>query len=114
MEQHQIDFLTQIITKAVKEELYEEITQEVTETLNKKFEAKWEEHNDLQLIHSKSFINTFETAELLGLKPRTVRKLNEEGKLMGRKYKKTGYLFFERLEVLKFQKENLHYAASFQ
>jgi Mn-dependent DtxR family transcriptional regulator len=67
----------------------------------------------LQLIETKDFLNTEETAHFLGFKPRTVRKLTDEGKLDGFRYKKTGYLFFQKEALKAYQKNNLRHVASF-
>jgi hypothetical protein len=73
----------------LKQEIREEIKAEVKAEIKEEFKAELK----LQLIKDKSIVNTVEAAHILGLQPRTVRKLNEEGKINGRKYKKSGYWF---------------------
>lgn len=58
-------------------------------------------------ILEKSRITTKEAAILLGVKPRTVRKYNEQEKLIGWKYTKTGMLYFFTRDVLAFQEKHL-------
>lgn len=93
----------------LKQEIREEIKAEVKAEIKEEFKAELK----LQLIKDKSIVNTVEAAHILGLQPRTVRKLNEEGKINGRKYKKSGYLFFNKEEIEAYQNENLQHAASF-
>lgn len=93
----------------VKAEIKEEIKEEVMEEVKEEFK----EELKLQLIKNKSVVNTVEAAHILGFKPRTVRKLHEEGKINGRKYKKSGYLFFNKEEIEAYQDDNLRHAASF-
>lgn len=54
-------------------------------------------------ILKKIKINTRETAILLGVKPRTVRKYHEEKSLTGFKYSKAGMLHFFVTEVEAFK-----------
>lgn len=68
----------------------------------------------LQLIATKEFLNTEETAFFLGFKPRTVRKLTDEGKLDGFKYKKIGFLFFEKESLIAYQRNNLKHVSTFK
>jgi len=72
-----------------------------------KLEKETREVKQLQEITVKTILSTKETAIILGIKPRTVRKLNEEGKLNGFKYTKGGYLQFKKKELLAYQEENL-------
>ncbi|BDS12365.1 helix-turn-helix domain-containing protein [Aureispira anguillae] len=101
------------LREELREELKEEVKEEIKEEVKVEVKEEFKEELKLLLIKDKSYINTVETAHVLGLQPRTVRKLNEEGKLDGRKYKKTGYLFFVKEEVEAYQRNNLHHAASF-
>ncbi|WMX13206.1 MULTISPECIES: helix-turn-helix domain-containing protein [unclassified Aureispira] len=78
-----------------------------------KMDEKLEKIYLLQLIETKDFLNTEETAYFLGFKPRTIRKLADEGKLDGFKYKKTGYLFFEKESLKAYQRNNLRHVSSF-
>jgi hypothetical protein len=105
MDQNFVEALKQ----QLKQELREELKAEVKAEIKEEFKAELK----LQLIKDKSIVNTVEAAHILGLQPRTVRKLNEEGKINGRKYKKSGYLFFNKEEIEAYQNENLQHAASF-
>ena len=68
---------------------------------------------DLKPLYSKTYLNTEETAFLLGVQPRTVRKYNQCGKLEGKQYTERGKIFFPLVDVLKFQETNLINSAFF-
>lgn len=61
----------------------------------------------------KTYLTAEETAIILGVKARTIREYNKQGKLNGRKYSKGGMLYFATQEVLAFQQDNLRHAAFF-
>ncbi|WMX17063.1 MULTISPECIES: helix-turn-helix domain-containing protein [unclassified Aureispira] len=113
MDQNFVEALKLQLKAELRAELREELKEEVKDEIKEEVKEEFKEELKLLLIKDKSIINTAEAAHLLGLQPRTVRKLNEEGKLNGRKYKKSGYLFFVKQEVEDYQTDNLRHAASF-
>lgn len=66
-----------------------------------------------QKLLDKTYLTTEETANLLGLSPRTIRKYNQNGKLKGRQYTERGMLYFLTADVLEFQEKNLRNSAYF-
>jgi hypothetical protein len=65
-------------------------------------------------IFENNFVNTEKAAILLCVKPRTIRKYNNEGKLTGRKHKKESRLFFALKDVLDYRKKIFRHWASFE
>ncbi|BDS10605.1 hypothetical protein [Aureispira anguillae] len=64
-------------------------------------------------ILSKIKITSQEAAILLGVKSRTIRKYNQDRKLLGQKYTKTGKIFFRLEQVMAYRDDNLKDADSF-
>lgn len=62
-------------------------------------------------ILQKTYITTHEAAVYLGVKPRTIRKYNEEQRIEGRKFLKGNKLYFSLKEVNDFIDNNLVHAA---
>ena len=69
--------------------------------------------SEKQSLLDKTYLTTEETANLLGLSPRTIRKYNQQGKLKGRQYTQRGMLYFLTAEVIAFQEKNLKNSAYF-
>jgi hypothetical protein len=65
-------------------------------------------------IFENNFVNTEKAAILLCVKPRTIRKYNNEGQLTGRKHKKESRLFFALKEVLELRKSRWRHWAVFE
>lgn len=55
--------------------------------------------------YEQNYINSKDTAKMLGVAIRTIRFYNYEGKLTARKYSKTGRLYFSLKQVLGIRKE---------
>lgn len=64
-------------------------------------------------IYEHNFVNTEKAAILLCVKPRTIRKYNQQGQLTGRKHKKESRLFFPLKEVLALRKKRWKHWAVF-
>lgn len=73
-----------------------------------------EEQIEQGAIYDENYIDSEATAKLLGVKIRTIRKYNNEGKLTARKYTKTGRLYFPLKQVLRLRREKFRHWASFE
>lgn len=83
------------------EELKNKLKQQIQQY--KKAKETYQRLAEKAAILKKIKINTRETAILLGVKPRTVRKYHEEKRLVGFKYSKAGMLHFFVTEVEAFK-----------